>query len=159
MSLKEEPSMSFVRRFILAIAITAACSTVAYAQRDELQSNLSEDSAFVGRFYNKEYDVFMVINFHDANVTPPGHEIYGPLPGYLGKPSSSFYWMIIEAEVEDKKANLQIINDFGSEDLTAKLVQLNDSTFRLTQGKGSTIKIPDNGKWMKLPKSLDFMKR
>jgi hypothetical protein len=119
--------------------------------RDTLTSRLN--------IYNKEFDVFMVLDLRERNVIIPDHEIYGPLPGYLGKTTSTFYWMIVDADDEGKKTQLQLINDYGSEDLSATFEQLNDSTYRLTQGKGSVIKVPSKGKWMKLPSMLDFIRR
>ena len=56
------------------------------------------------------------------------------------------------------KATLSLINDYGSEDLTATLTMKNDSTFTLRQDDGSTLKVPDKGKWMKLPKELELKK-
>ena len=49
-----------------------------------------------------------------------------------------------------------MINDFGSEDLTATLTQQNDSIYILQYVDGSTFKIPNKGKWQKLPKKLEF---
>lgn len=138
--------MPFIKKLILATLIGTL-------------GPVPEDAVFKGSFYNKAFDVFLVIDLYEASITPPEHEIYGPLQGYLAKPTSSFYWLITDAEIDGDKAALQMINDFGSEDLTATLTQLNDSTFRLTQGKGSSIKVPNKGKWMKLPKTLDFIKR
>jgi hypothetical protein len=61
--------------------------------------------------------------------------------------------------VNDKKATLQLINDFGSEDLTATLTRKNDSIYTLRQNEGNPIKVPFKGKWQKLPKVLDFKKQ
>lgn len=105
--------------------------------------------------YNKEYDVFMHIDMKESH-TVPGHELYGPLPGYLGISTSTFYWLIVEGESTEEGIRLQLVNDYGSEDLEAALSQKNDSTFILQQGKGSIIKLPKNRKWMKLPKNLEF---
>ena len=54
---------------------------------------------------------------------------------------------------------MTMINDFGSEDLEASLTRKNDSIYIFKQEKGSTVKIPKNGKWQKLPKTLEFKKR
>jgi hypothetical protein len=54
---------------------------------------------------------------------------------------------------------MQMINDFGSEDLTATLERKNDSIYILKQGEGSTIKVPHNGKWRKLPKTLELKRK
>ena len=65
--------------------------------------------------------------------------------------------MIANCKVKsDKEAELQLINDFGSEDLTATLIQKNDTTYILRQDEGNTLKVPRKGKWAKLPKTLEF---
>jgi hypothetical protein len=67
---------------------------------------------------------------------------------------------MVEAEIEDeKKASMTLINDFGSEDLEATLTRKNDSVYIFKQEKGSTVKIPKNGKWQKLPKTLEFKRK
>ncbi|MBR6286843.1 MAG: hypothetical protein IKR18_07650 [Bacteroidaceae bacterium] len=90
----------------------------------------------------------------------PGQELYGKLPGYLGKVNNSFCWVIVKAQIKsDNEAELQLINDFGSEDLTATLTREDDNTYVLRQESGSTIKVPNKGKWQKLPKTLVMKKK
>lgn len=110
---------------------------------------------------NKEYKVNIRIDLYRQNITVPGQDLYGELPGYLWKQSNSFCWLITSAEVDDsgKTATLQLINDYGSEDLTATLKAENDSVYVLKQIEGSTLKVPNNGKWQKLPKTLEFRRR
>lgn len=110
---------------------------------------------------NKEYKVNLRIDLYQQNITVPGQDLYGELPGYLWKQNNSFCWLITSAEVDDsgKTATLQLINDYGSEDLTATLKAENDSVYVLKQIEGSTLKVPNNGKWQKLPKTLEFRRR
>jgi hypothetical protein len=54
---------------------------------------------------------------------------------------------------------LQLINDFGSEDLTATLTRKNDSVYVLRQEGGNPIKVPRNGKWQKLPKTIELKRK
>ena len=116
-----------------------------------------QGESFRAYLYNNTYNVYLRINFYDQDVTVPGQELYGRLPGYLGKLHNSFCWVITSCEIKsEKKAELQLINDFGSEDLNATLTRENDSIYVLKQGAGSTIKVPNNGKWQKLPKTLEF---
>jgi hypothetical protein len=120
----------------------------------------NEGDLFRAYLYNNEYDVYLKINFYDEDISVPGQELYGKLPGYLGKKNNSFCWVITAADVkDDKTATLSLINDYGSEDLTATLTQKNDSTYILKQEKGSTLKVPKNGKWQKLPKTLELKRR
>jgi hypothetical protein len=102
----------------------------------------------------------MRINFYDQDIQVPGQELYGQLPGFLGKRYNSFCWVITSCNVKnDNEADLSLINDYGSEDLRATLYRHNDSTYVLRQVKGSTIKVPKNGKWQKLPKYLVFKRK
>ena len=54
---------------------------------------------------------------------------------------------------------MNLINDYGSEDLTATLTQKNDSIYILKQESGSTLKVPKNSKWQKIPKTLEMKRR
>jgi hypothetical protein len=108
---------------------------------------------------NNEYDVFLRINFYEQDVNVPGQDLLGQLPGYLGKKNNSFAWLITSAKINGNKAKLQLINDYGSEDLTATLTRKNDSIYVLKQESGSTLKVPNKGKWLKLPKTLEFKRK
>ena len=114
---------------------------------------------FRAYLYNNEYEVFMRLDLYGESITIPGQELYGEVPGYLGKKHNSFCWLITSSKIDNDKAELQMINDYGSEDLTATLTQQNDSTYILKQEKGSTLKVPKNGKWQKLPKTLPFKRK
>jgi hypothetical protein len=106
------------------------------------------------------YEVYLKINFYDQNVMVPGQELYGEVPGYLGKRNNSFCWIVTSAKLRnDQTADISLINDYGSEDLTASLTQQDDSTYVLKQLTGSTLKVPKNGKWQKLPKTLELKRQ
>ena len=120
----------------------------------------AQENTFRAYLYNNEYNVYLRINFYDQNVRVPGQELYGTLPGYLGKVNNSFCWVITSCQIKnDREATLQLINDFGSEDLTATLTRKNDSIYLFRQGAGNTIKVPNKGKWQKLPKSSEFKRK
>ena len=108
---------------------------------------------------NNEYDVFLKIDFYKQNITVPGQDLYGELPGYLSKNKNSFCWLVTSVKIEGPTAHLAMINDYGSEDLTASLTIKDDSIYVLRQEDGSTLKVPKNGKWQKLPKTLEFKRR
>ena len=127
-------------------------TTLSFAQK--------ENDAFRAYLYNNQYEVYLRINFYEQDITVPGQDLYGQLPGYLGKLHNSFCWVITSCKVKnDKKAEMQLINDFGSEDLKATLTRQNDSIYILKQEEGSTIKVPRNGKWQKLPKTLELKRK
>jgi hypothetical protein len=139
------------RRLLKTIAFLLLCTGV------QAQTN---STAFRAYLYNNVYNVYLRINFHDQNIEVPGQELYGQLPGYLGKVNNSFCWVIVSCKVKNEnEAELKLINDFGSEDLSATLTRENDSTYILRQVSGSTIKVPNKGKWQRLPKKLDFKKK
>ena len=140
-----------MKKALLALTLLAV-SAVAFAQNDT--------KAFQAYLYNDEYEVYLRIDFYNESISVPGNELYGRLPGYLGKKNNSFCWAITAAKVNDETtAELSLINDYGSEDLTATLTRQNDSTYVFRQEKGSTLKVPKNGKWQKLPKSLTFKRQ
>lgn len=148
LSAKQKNSM---RKFVL-ITVLIMAAVNGFAQKDS--------TPFRAYLYNNEYEVYLRINLHDKNITIPGQELYGELPGYLGKKNNSFCWVITSCKVHnDKKATLQLINDFGSEDLTATLTRKNDSVYVLRQEGGNPIKVPRNGKWQKLPKTIELKRK
>ena len=127
-------------------------TTVAWAQ--------NAGDSFRAHLYNKEYEVYMRINFYEQDIIVPGQDLYGKLPGFLGKERNSFCWVITSCKVKNEyEAELQLINDYGSEDLSATLTRKNDSIYVLRQGAGSTLKVPHDGKWRKLPKTLELKRR
>ena len=136
---------------IITIIILAFLLSPALAQENK--------EPFRAYLINKEYNVYLRIDFYQDNISVPGQDLYGKLPGYLAKQHNSFCWLITSAEVEGNKAKLQMINDYGSEDLTATLTAENDSVYVLKQIEGSTLKIPNNGKWQKLPKTLELRRQ
>ena len=114
---------------------------------------------FRAYLFNKEYSVYLRIDFYRENISVPGQDLYGKLPGYLSKQHNSFCWLITSVDVHGKTATMQMINDYGSEDLTATLTVENDSVYVLKQIDGSTLKVPNNGKWQKLPKTLELKRQ
>ena len=119
----------------------------------------TDSTLFKGKITNKEYDVYMNIDFYHKNLKVPGQELFGEMPGYFGDRRDSRKWLITDADIEGKTAHLSIINDYGSEDLTADLIALPDGSDELQQKDGSNLKIARNRKWVKIPKKLKFTKQ
>lgn len=121
---------------------------------------IAQDGIFKTRIYNKEYDVFLQLNLYEENIKIPGQDILGEVYGYLKKNTDSRVWIVMGVEIskDGKKATLEMINDYGSEDLTAELTFNKDGSYTLTQKEGSTIKVAGKNKWIKLPKELVFVK-
>ena len=116
-----------------------------------------DSTIFKGYIYNKEYDVYLQINFYKNDIKVPGQEIFGTMAGYFGDKRDSRKWLITDAQIEGSTAHIAITNDYGSEDLTADLTRLPDGTYELHQLNGSTLKIARNRKWVKIPKKLIFV--
>lgn len=124
-------------------------------------TNYANDTlrAFKGFFYNKEYRIYLNIDLYNKSIIVPEHEIYGELPGYIGKKLNNFCWLITNCTIHNnQKATIQVINDYGSEDLEAELINKNDSVILYKHVKGSPLKVPNNGKWQKLPKEITLIK-
>ena len=124
-------------------------------------NNKAADSVtFKGNLYNKEYNVYLRIDFYRKQIRVPGQDIFGDLPGFFGDYEDGRKWLFTDAVlVNPRCAKLQIVNDYGSEDLEATLTYEKDGSFTLTQESGSTIKIARNRKWVKMPKKLVFVRR
>lgn len=144
-----------MRRIVFTFISCLFALTMAAQHKDAAK----DSTIFKGYIYNKEYNVYIQMDFYHNNVVVPFQEIFGPLPGFFGDRQDGRKWLFTNAEVKGKTATLQITNDYGSEDLTATLRQVNDSTYELKQGKGSTIKIARNRKWVKMPGTLTFTRK
>lgn len=121
----------------------------------------SRDKTFEVTLHNKAYNVMLKINLHDKNVMVPQQEIFGEVDGYLKSNADSRCWIITDSTIDPsgKKATLEIVNDYGSEDLVATLeYNAEKQTYILRQGEGSTIKLAKNGKWQKLPTEIELTK-
>lgn len=119
------------------------------------------DKVFHTYIYNDEFKVYMDINLYENNVIVPDQELFGEIPGYFGAKRDQRKWLITSAKIDGKNsATLEIVNDYGSEDLTATLTfNPEDGSYVLRQKSGSRIKIVVNRKWVKIPTELKFVPR
>lgn len=117
------------------------------------------DKVFHTYIYNDEFKVYMDINLYENNVIVPDQELFGEIPGYFGAKRDQRKWLITSAKIDDKNsATLEIVNDYGSEDLTATLTyNPEDGSYVLKQKIGSRIKIVVNRKWVKIPTELKLV--
>jgi len=140
----------FMKRLFLSLLLLTG-SLCIHAQNDTI---------FRGYLYNEEYKVFIRMNFYENNVVSMQQELFGELPGYLAYDLDAREWLFTSAKIVGKrKAEIEITNDYGSEDLTATLTCNTNGDYVLKQGKGSRIKIAVNRKWVKLPMEMTFRKR
>ncbi len=147
----EEKGKEMKRKLIILLLSVLTLSMQAQ------ESVWTKNSPFRCRIDNEEYHVWMTIDFIDNSIKIPlQEEIFGNVPGYIGSTKDTRKWIITDAEVKDNVATLSIINDYGSEDLTATLTLNKDGSYTLKQEDGATIKMVENRKWVKLPKKLVF---
>lgn len=161
--MKKAILLSFFLTFYFSVQIIAQTATdgktTQKTTENDVKKSVNPDSLFKTRIENKEYEVWLEINFYNNNVIVPGQGVLGALPGYMGAKKDGRTWLITDAEIIDRHtATLTFINDYGSEDLTAELSINPDGTYVLTQKEGSTIKFAFKNKWVKLPKRLTFIR-
>ena len=118
---------------------------------------------FRAHLYNDEFKVAMHIDFYDQNITIPGQELFGQMAGYLIKDATTYCWLVVQADIDDKartpSATLLMSNDYGSEDCQAELTVKSDTLYVLRHLKGSLLKVPNKGKWQKLPKIIELKRK
>ena len=141
-----------MRIYFFTLIIYVCCSVSCYAQNGSTN--------FKGYFYNEEYNVYLHLDLYGKDIAVPNHSMFGNLPGYLGKKLNNFYWLITSGKIKkDNHAIINMINDYGSEDLKASLKRKNDSIYIFKQEEGSPLKVANNGKWLKLPKEFILKKK
>ena len=143
-----------MRRFTCIIT-SVLISLFSYAQ--DAQTNVSQ--IFHTYIYNKEYMVYLDINLYNNDITVPGQDIFGEIPGYFGACRDSRKWLITSAKINSSnKASLDIVNDYGSEDHTAILTyDAQKNVYTLRQTGGSRLKIVVNRKWVKIPTEITLV--
>ena len=135
-------------RKLIILALITICPVLAHSQ------------SLKGYYYNEQYQVYLYLNADSSSIKVPGQDIYGDLPGYFGSKRDSRLWLIVECErVNAHKAEIEVINDYGSEDFTATVKLLDDNTIVYEHKNGSTLKFPVNKKWQKIPSKLKFQKK
>lgn len=150
-------------RFLLSVCVFLAiflCVSHVYGNNNH-DNDDSTNGIFSTTITCDEEQVDIVMNFEKQDVIIPGQDVFGEMAGYMKAKYDSRYWMITSAEINKKglSATIEVINDYGSEDLTATLTyNPKDSAYILRQGQGSTIKFAKNRKWQKLPKEMVFKK-
>ena len=132
-------------KLITAAICMLSLTTFAQSEGDE---NLA---IFNGYYYSQEYQVYFRLNLSEQGMEVPNHELLGNMPGYLAKNHNNFYWLITDWKYS--KAHKK------SKAPTIDLSLINDSIYSFKQTEGNILKIPNNGKWQKLPKELLFKKK
>lgn len=124
-----------------------------------LLSFAQQEGPFNVRIKNDEYKIYITMNLYDKNLTVPGQEMLGEMDGYIGSTQSANRWFIVDSRLKGKDtAEIDVVNDYGSEDFTA-VIKLNaDGTYSYRKKDGSTLKFSVRGKWQKIPGDLEMTK-
>lgn len=144
-----------MKKILLAIIFFMTCFSL---EAQEAKQESKENSVFHTYLYNEEYKVYMELDLNGAGVSVPGQEIFGKVPGYFGATRDSRKWLITSCDISGKNIEkIGIVNDYGSEDLTATLIyNPQNKTYTLKQQSGSKLKIVVNRKWVKIPQEIIF---
>lgn len=146
-----------MKKLFIALLLTSSTVTTTLAQN---HMAVRDTTTFAGYLDNKEYNVYLNIDFYHLNVVIPDQEVFGEMAGYFGDKRDSRKWLFTSAEITGStSAKVYITNDYGSEDLVATLTKESDGKYTLKQEDGSPLKIARNRKWVKLPKRIVFTKR
>lgn len=125
-----------------------------------LQVMAQETRPFDTTIHNEEYKIYIKMDLYDKDITVPGQDVLGEMDGYFGSTQSRSMWMIVSSRlIDERTAEIEVVNDYGSEDFTAVLKVEKDGTYSYKKKDGSTLKFAVKGKWQKLPGSLEFKKK
>ena len=140
-----------VMRKLLFLFVMSLVSAAAVAQQGRL---------FDTTIRNEEYKIYIRLNLYDKNITVPGQDVLGEVDGYFGSTQSSTKWIVVASRLIDgRTAEIEVVNDYGSEDFTATLKVNDDGTYEYKKDGGSTLKFAVRGKWQKIPGNLELVRK
>lgn len=117
------------------------------------------DSTFNVTLHNDEYKIYITMNLYDKDVDVPGQAVLGKVDGFIASKQSSSKWIIVSSRIiSTTEAEIEVINDYGSEDFLAVIKRNADGTYSYNKKGGSTLKFAVRGKWQKIPGSLEMVK-
>lgn len=135
-----------------AFLLFALCLTAALSAAQEARP-------FDVEIRNDELKIYIRMNLYDRDVTVQGQDMLGAMDGFIGSTQSAGKWYIVDSRVkDDRTAEMEVANDYGSEDFTATVKVNDDGTYTFTKKNGSTLKFAVRGKWQKIPGKVDFVK-
>ncbi|MBF1461202.1 MAG: hypothetical protein HXN63_07725, partial [Prevotella pallens] len=108
--------------FSLSSLVTMAAAITSIGKQSTSEQETPADTIiFKTHIENKEYQVWLDIDLYKQDIIIPGQEIFGEVPGYLGAKRDTRKWIIVDLGIKGNVATLDIINDYGSENLVATL--------------------------------------
>lgn len=104
-----------------------------------------------------EEKIDLVIDLYEESIEVPTMEMFGPMNGYL---RGNIYgvWYVTSFKTKDKKAEIKVANDLGSENQKIELQQLTDSTWSMKFIGHNVVKRVSGKKLVKIPSEF-IMKR
>ncbi len=111
---------------------------------------------FNAKINNDEYKIFIKMNLYDKDIIAPDNIELGEIDGYIGSTQSTHKWLIVSSQISGNQAEIEVMNDYGSEDFLATITYNEDGTYSYKKNSGSTMKFAVKGKWQKIPSSLRF---
>lgn len=140
-----------VMRKLLFLFVMSLVSAAAVAQQRR---------PFDTTIRNEECKIYIRLNLYDKNITVPGQDVLGEVDGYFGSTQSSTKWIVVASRLIDgRTAEIEVVNDYGSEDFTATLKVNDDGTYEYKKDGGSTLKFAVRGKWQKIPGNLELVRK
>ena len=117
-----------MRRFLIFL-LTLVSVLIGTAQ------NVKSENVFHTYIYNDEYKVYMDVNLYDANISVPGQDVFGMVPGFFGALRDSRKWLVTDAKIVGKsKAKLEKkylkIRRRVNEDKSLKLTEIPANEFK-----------------------------
>ncbi|MBQ9222370.1 MAG: hypothetical protein IJ166_01375 [Prevotella sp.] len=117
------------------------------------------DSTYIGKFYNKEHKIFLKIDLVNKNIVVDDQTVFGEMDGYIGSDQCNHIWAIVSSEIRNGKAEIEVVNNYGSEDFQATLTKDKDNNLFFKHTGGSVLKFPVNRKWQKIPSKVLFVRQ
>lgn len=109
---------------------------------------------------NDEHKIYIKMNLYDKDVTVAGQDVLGQMDGYIGSTQSTGKWFIVASRVvKEDEAEVEVVNDYGSEEFTATIKANADGTYTYNKKGGSTLKFAVKGKWQKIPGKVEMVKK
>lgn len=153
-------SMAFRSRRLLSILPVAVWSLLLLvAVPAKAQKPIKVDSVaaapFRGHFVNEENGLHLHLDLFGQSLEAPGFGFLGKMGGYM---NGRIYgtWMLVDADVEKRRARLRFTNDIGSDSQTIEFTQLSDSTFHYRTLNGNNVKKVVKRKLEKISGEMDF---
>lgn len=111
------------------------------------------------RLHCPEEKIDLRLDLYEESIEVPGLEAFGPMNGYM---DGNIYgvWYVATFDIkDDKRAEITIANDLGSEDQKLTLTQNPDSTYQLKFLGYNAVKRAQGKKLVKIPSEMKMIRK